>query len=184
MIDPITLIAMWLQMDPAVLLATIPIVVIVCNFVARLIPDDAVGVLGFVRKLAKFFGLYLSNRVTKGVTVNDVVGIFSDGVRATEEAEERMKDLGIKNANAAMNQAAGNPFSRARDATGKFLKNESGRATRQSAGLLLLVGLASNLGACTTTDQAVGFICAHQDKVRAAAEATIAVLNQCPADFQ
>jgi hypothetical protein len=44
---------------------------LVSGVVSRIIPDDQTGVLGIVRKLASVIGLQVSNRITKGVTVND-----------------------------------------------------------------------------------------------------------------
>lgn len=42
------------------------------DLVGRLIPDDATGWKGFVRKAAKVVGVYVGNRVTQGVSTNDV----------------------------------------------------------------------------------------------------------------
>lgn len=47
--------------------------VAVANVVGRVIPDDAKGILGVVRKVAKVVGLYASNRVKSGKSVNTVV---------------------------------------------------------------------------------------------------------------
>lgn len=40
------------------------IVVILAQLIGRLIPDDATGILGVIRKVAKVVGLYVANRVT------------------------------------------------------------------------------------------------------------------------
>lgn len=61
-----------LGMDPATLAAVVFVVYAVCQLIGRLIPDDATGVLGVIRKICKVFGLYVSNRITRGVSVNDV----------------------------------------------------------------------------------------------------------------
>src|SRR3546814_6754608 len=42
------------------------------NLGGRLIPDDATGWLGFVRKICKLVGLYASNRITSKLTVNKI----------------------------------------------------------------------------------------------------------------
>lgn len=60
-----------LGVDPPTFLLILGVVVAVSNLIGRVIPDDATGVLGLVRKVAKVLGLYLSNRVTGGVSVND-----------------------------------------------------------------------------------------------------------------
>ena len=61
-----------LGIEPATALLIVGILVSLCNLAGRLIPDEATGWLGTVRKVCKFVGLYASNRVTKGVSVNDV----------------------------------------------------------------------------------------------------------------
>lgn len=65
-------VAAMLGIDPATALLILGVVVSVCNLLGRLIPDEATGWLGLVRKVCKFVGLYASNRVTKDATVNDV----------------------------------------------------------------------------------------------------------------
>lgn len=49
------------------------------QLVAKLIPDDATGILGLVRKIAKVLGAYASNRVKAGVSVNDLSKTILDG---------------------------------------------------------------------------------------------------------
>lgn len=41
--------------------ATIAVVIAVAQFVGKVIPDSATGVLGFIRKVAKVIGLYVTN---------------------------------------------------------------------------------------------------------------------------
>lgn len=65
-------IAQMLGLDPATLLLLVGVIVAVGNLLGRLIPDDATGVLGIVRKISKFVGLYASNRVSSGLSVNQV----------------------------------------------------------------------------------------------------------------
>lgn len=67
----LNLLAGLLGVDPSTFLLLVGLVICVCNLLGRLIPDDAVGYLAVVRKVAKVLGLYLSNRVTTGVSVND-----------------------------------------------------------------------------------------------------------------
>lgn len=40
----------------------IAIGIMIAQFVGKAIPDSATGVLGFVRKLAKFVGIYIQNK--------------------------------------------------------------------------------------------------------------------------
>jgi hypothetical protein len=49
-----------------------------CNLVARLIPEDATGWKATVRKACKVIGLYVSSRVSSGVSVQDVAKGFVD----------------------------------------------------------------------------------------------------------
>lgn len=44
----------------------------VANLVSRIIPDDATGWKAVIRKIASVVGLYVSNRVTAGVSTADV----------------------------------------------------------------------------------------------------------------
>ncbi len=83
--DPITLIAHYFGWDPAVLLATIPIVVIIANYVSRIIPDDQTGFLGIVKTVCKVIGLYASNKITAGITVTDVAKATQTVIPAVTE---------------------------------------------------------------------------------------------------
>lgn len=42
--------------------AVVAIVIAVSQFIGKAIPDHATGVLGFVRKVAKVIGLYVTNQ--------------------------------------------------------------------------------------------------------------------------
>lgn len=66
-----------LGVDSTTFLLILAVVVAVCNLVGRLIPDDATGALGVFRKVAKVVGLYVSNRVTDGVSVNDTARVVA-----------------------------------------------------------------------------------------------------------
>lgn len=70
--DLVSLLASLFGVEDATLLALLPLVILVSQLVARLIPNDATGVAALVRKLASVVGLYASSRVTKGVSVTDV----------------------------------------------------------------------------------------------------------------
>lgn len=81
-------IAAALGIAPSNLLLFIGVVTIVANRIARLIPDDATGWKGTVRKICGFIGLYVQSRVTEGVTVNDVAKAALLTPPITEKAKE------------------------------------------------------------------------------------------------
>lgn len=70
--DLIPMIATEFGIAPSSLLFYLAIVTTLANVTARLIPNDAVGWRGTVRTLASVLGVYVSSRVSRGVTVNDV----------------------------------------------------------------------------------------------------------------
>lgn len=82
--DPLTAIAHALGIDPLFLAGLVPFAILFFNLLGRAIPDDAVGVLGFIRKVAKVLGLYLSNRVSSGVSINKVVQVAA-GIKPIDE---------------------------------------------------------------------------------------------------
>lgn len=88
----LTLIAAKLGLDVVTLVGLLPLIVLGSNIVGRLIPDDKTGVLGFVRKIAKVGGLYVSNRISSGIKVNDVVKVAA-GLKAVEEVPELAETL-------------------------------------------------------------------------------------------
>jgi len=105
-------IAQWLGVDPSVIIALIPTLVFFFNLAARAIPDDATGALGILRKIVKVLGLYLSNRVTSGVTVNDAA-------KATAQAFE----LGMPETRPdAYEEPVPTPSQQERDGRGRFIK--------------------------------------------------------------
>ncbi len=66
-----------LGVEPATMAVVIPLVVLGLNLLGRAIPDDATGWKGVVRKIAKLGGLYLSNRISSGVSVNQVTKVVA-----------------------------------------------------------------------------------------------------------
>ncbi len=58
--------------QPSTLLLFIMVITTLANTGARLIPSDATGTLGTLRKICAIIGVYVSSRVTSGVTVEDV----------------------------------------------------------------------------------------------------------------
>lgn len=76
-----------LGIQPSTLVLLIFIVVQLANVGARLIPNDATGFWGGVRKVCALIGLYVSSRVTSGVSVNDV----TDAALKTPVIERRVE---------------------------------------------------------------------------------------------
>jgi hypothetical protein len=87
-------VAGWLGVEPSTALLIFGVSVTACNLIGRAIPDDKTGVLGTVRDVCKWVGLYAPNRITSGVNVNDVarhvVGV------AEEKGEDIVADLAKK----------------------------------------------------------------------------------------
>lgn len=70
--DPITQLGQAFGLTDTHLLVALLVLSILFNVLGRLIPDDATGVLGVVRKISKILGLYVSNRLSSQTTVNEV----------------------------------------------------------------------------------------------------------------
>lgn len=187
MIDPITYIAILLKIDPTLVAATIPMIILVANWLSRLIPDNATGVLGFSRSVLKVIGLYASSRVAPGLTVSDIskmviqppMGNVMAG-KITEHAIDQVmqeavseRPLSIKN----------NPFRRRHD--GRFEPNEEGFVSRDLLRLMAtaLLGLgAVSLTACATLSgkETLSYVCKNRETIRAYVDAMAEKLNICP----
>lgn len=61
-----------LGIDQQTIAMLLPLLVIVCGSLGKLIPDSATGFLGILRKILKVIGLYTTNRVQPGITTTDV----------------------------------------------------------------------------------------------------------------
>src|SRR3546814_20632306 len=70
--DYIPDLAKLLGVEPSTALLIVGLLIALMNLGGRLIPDDATGWLGFVRKICKLVGLYASNRITSKLTVNKI----------------------------------------------------------------------------------------------------------------
>jgi hypothetical protein len=79
-------IAASLGIDPTTLVLLLGVLVAFCNLAGRVIPDDATGWLGGVRKICKVVGLYVSNRVISGVSVNDTARAVAGASAITSKA--------------------------------------------------------------------------------------------------
>lgn len=65
-------IAQMLGIEPSTALLLVGILIVASNVASKLIPDDATGWLGVIRKIAAVIGLCVGNRIVPGVSVNDV----------------------------------------------------------------------------------------------------------------
>ena len=153
MIDQIMLaICQKLGIDPIAMASLIPLVVIVCNMTGRAIPDTATGFLGVVRKVAKVIGLYVSNRIDSGVSVNTAARI----VTGTPEPGTE---------NVASNTQGVIPPTNFSKLSSHWL------ATAGALVMLLLLG--GFLSGCATIgkglDNVGNFVCTHQAAVRQSA---------------
>lgn len=88
----ITLLLNWLAaqigVEPAVLVLVGGMIVSFANLTSRLIPDDAIGMLGIMRKVCRVVGLYASNRVTGNVSANDILrGAVEHGIAPVTHAD-------------------------------------------------------------------------------------------------
>lgn len=157
--DVINVIAHLLGVEPAVLIGLLPLIVLVANLIGRSIPDDRNGFLGFIRKVAKVIGLYMSNRVSAGVSVNKVTRAVIEG-----DVQARSPETGRF------------------DAVANIVKNEQGLVRLNYVLMSVFVALAALLLAgCVTATRAVEFTCTNKEKVKQAAEAVIkAVDKACP----
>lgn len=134
--------------------------VMICNFISRKIPDDATGFLGFLNAVTKLIGLYTSNKVSSGVTVNDVA-------KATVQEVPKVAKSVIEDRIAESVQ----PLVSRDPATGKF--------KRLLPVILVCFLVIPFLSACTTPTKIVN--CPNASKVRAAAYATITMIDRaCP----
>lgn len=67
------------------------VIVAVCNYITRIIPDDETGWLRTVKVITRGIGLYTSNKVSKDVTVNDVAKTVIDAAPAVAEVARLKK---------------------------------------------------------------------------------------------
>lgn len=87
----------WLGLDGSSALALILLISMISNLLYRLIPDDAEGFLGQIKPILRVVGLYASNRISHGVTVNDVAKEAINAqtgaiTRKTEEVAQRVDE--------------------------------------------------------------------------------------------
>lgn len=87
--DEILTIANALGIDGATMLRWLPIVILVCQWVGKLIPDDKTGLWAVARKVLLSIGLYSSNRIRSGVSVADVADASMSIANVAREARAR-----------------------------------------------------------------------------------------------
>lgn len=115
--DYIPNLAAFLGVEPSTALLLVVTLVALANLGSRLIPDDATGFLGLVRKLCKIIGLYASNRIASGLTVNEVA-------RTTVPIIEQVGDQ-LDKVESVVGVVKAFPGLPDRGPDGKFLKKES-----------------------------------------------------------
>lgn len=114
-------VAAMLGVEPATVLLFVGLTVALANLAGRLIPDDATGWLAGVRKVCKFIGLYASNRIASGLTVNEIAKTTLPIIEEIGETQEQMESK-LGDVVKAFPGFTGGPD---RDpATGKFKKKE------------------------------------------------------------
>ena len=115
--DYIPNLAAFLGVEPSTALLLVAFLIALANLVGRLIPDDATGPLGLLRRVCKIIGLYASNRIASGLTVNEVA-------RTTVPIIEQVGDQ-LDKVESVVNVVKAFPGLPDRDpTTGKFKKKE------------------------------------------------------------
>lgn len=90
--DLIPDIARLIGIDESDLLLYIGMLVAACNVASRLIPDNATGPLFYLRKVTKFIGVHVQNRVSPGVKTSDVIRAVV-GTQPEGQIEARIKEM-------------------------------------------------------------------------------------------
>lgn len=115
---------------PAVLVG----IVILCNLLGRLIPDDKEGWVGMLRKIFKTVGLYASNRLVGKVSVDQAACVALDKVR--------------------VDAASGTIATKAEASRTKRAATKAGNKT-SSLGIFLAAGLSLLLMGCVSPSQTI-----------------------------
>ena len=84
-------VAQALGIEPATALLLAGLVVMFANLFSKLIPDDKVGFLGFIRKTCRFIGFAASNRVASGLTVNEIARTTVPIIEHIGDVQEQME---------------------------------------------------------------------------------------------
>lgn len=120
-------VAQMLGIEPATALLIVGVIVVASNLVGKFIPDDATGALAGIRRLAKFIGVSASNRISAGLTVNEIakttVPIIEHLGTVQDMAESKLDSIGeIVQAFPGINKSEPELPERGED--GKFKKKE------------------------------------------------------------
>ena len=114
-------VAAFLGVEPATALFLVTVIVVVANLVSKFIPDDKTGVLGLIRKIATFVGIAASNRISAGLTVNEVVKSTVPIVEHISEVQDQMESK-LEGFGEVVQAFPGAGGPRRDPATGKFQK--------------------------------------------------------------
>lgn len=128
--------AAYFNVQPSTVLLLVTILVTACNLIGRVIPDDKTGVLGMIRDVCKLLGVYAPNRVTSGISVNDVarsvVSQADNSVLAAAESPDSLIPEIMQDRDARQQVVPAFPGLQecsARDPkTGRFVKREEGES--------------------------------------------------------
>lgn len=66
-------------LETAALMGLLALAALIFRAIGNAIPDTATGVLGFVRKLAKVLGLYVSNRISTSESTASIAKKVDNG---------------------------------------------------------------------------------------------------------
>ncbi len=116
--------AAFLGVDPATALFFVTVLVVTANLVSKFIPDDKTGVLGLIRKITTFIGIAASNRISAGLTVNEIAKTTVPIIEQIGEVQEQMESK-LENAAAEVVEAfpgVGGGTQKRDPSTGKFRK--------------------------------------------------------------
>lgn len=178
-------VAAFFHLAPETLLAWLIFMATLANIIGRLIPDDKTGPLGAIRETCKILGLYVGNRVTSGVTVNDVAkSIVKPADPVVEELASASDTLIPDVVEQVVPAFPGLP---PRGPDGKFIKAsdvDNSKALMHWATPILAVVIALSMGGCAmlwTGLTAIGnATCKNESTVRPALEAALYDANNEP----
>jgi len=154
--------ARFFNLAPETLLAYLIMICTLCNIVSRLIPDDVKGFMGVIRNVCTVLGLYVGNRVTRGVTVNDIAKSI------VKPADAGIVDL-AKGDETLIQEATTDPVTPAfpglpaRGADGKFV---SPKALTHWMVPVLALAVMLTLGGCATLGTVGNTICRNETSAR------------------
>lgn len=87
------LLAAQLGLEPATLIAVWALIATASNVTTRLIPDDAQGHLGTLRKITAVIGVYVPNRVHGKLTESQVARAVLEAAAQSPDVGDRVEDI-------------------------------------------------------------------------------------------